>query len=91
MPDDSLRALTRALEDLAATGFVMGAEWEAVHDICAAREGEKPYDAAHAFCHRIEGDEWNAGYWYRRAEKPVQKGSFEEEYAGLRADIAAMQ
>ncbi|AMM83841.1 hypothetical protein [Martelella sp. AD-3] len=91
MSSNQLAALDAALESLAEAGFVVGPEWEAVHEICQAHEGEMPYDAAHALCHRIEGDTWNAGYWYRRAKNPVQSGGFAEEYAGLKAEIAALR
>jgi hypothetical protein len=33
----------------------------------------------HAYLHRKEGVEWNASYWYRRAQKPVSHLSFAEE------------
>ncbi|TNB47892.1 hypothetical protein FF124_09895 [Martelella lutilitoris] len=91
MSSNQLTDLETALESLAGAGFVIGPEWEAVHEICQAHEGEMPYDAAHALCHRIEGDTWNAGYWYRRAKKTVPQGSFADEYAGLKAEIAVMR
>ena len=34
----------------------------------------------HAYLHRKEGDLANAGYWYRRAKKPVYKGTLDEEW-----------
>ena len=34
----------------------------------------------HAYLHRVEGDEGNAGYWYHRAGKPFSKLSLEEEW-----------
>ena len=33
----------------------------------------------HAYLHRKEGDKWNAGYWYRRANREYPKISLEEE------------
>jgi hypothetical protein len=29
--------------------------------------------------HRVEGDEANAGYWYRRAGRPPSRAPFNEE------------
>ncbi len=57
-------------------------EWEKAHQIAQDMEGA---DGAwlHAFLHRDEGDEWNAGYWYRRAGKPFFSGSIEEEWEKL--------
>lgn len=33
----------------------------------------------HAYLHRKEGDEFNAGYWYRRANKAFPEISLKEE------------
>ena len=84
----ALNALDSALTRLSDAGFRMGPQWEAVHELCQQHEGETLFDAAHALCHRIEGDNGNARYWYRRAGKPIATGSFTEECAALRADIA---
>lgn len=81
-------ALCEAFDRLAAAGFVMGAEWEAVHNLCQAHEGEQAFDWGHALCHRIEGDDWNAGYWYRRAGRPVAGGSFAEEWVAMSASLS---
>ena len=45
---------------------------------CRTRPGA---DAAwvHAWLHRVEGDEANAGTWYRRAGRPAARGSLEAE------------
>ena len=34
----------------------------------------------HALLHRIEGDEWNANYWYRQAGRKPYSGDFEQEW-----------
>lgn len=34
----------------------------------------------HAFLHRVEGDESNAGYWYRIAGRPHYNGSLSSEW-----------
>ncbi len=56
--------------------------WDKSHELIQDIESE---DAAwiHAYLHRKEGDQWNAGYWYRRASKPVFQGSLEEEWQQL--------
>jgi hypothetical protein len=57
--------------------------WDAAHELVQAREGEQACDWIHAYLHRQEGDLTNAGYWYRRAKKPVPNGSLEEEWAEI--------
>ncbi|MGZ2456755.1 hypothetical protein ACVINH_001781 [Rhizobium anhuiense] len=58
MPNKDLARLIEAADRLAAGGFTMGADWQAVHEICQRHEGEQPFDWGHALCHRIEGDDW---------------------------------
>lgn len=57
--------------------------WEAAHEIAQSKEGTKNYDRIHAYLHRVEGDTWNAGYWYRRAGAEVFKGSVKDEWEAL--------
>lgn len=57
-------------------------DWEAAHDIAQdihTRDGAW----LHAYLHRKEGDQWNAGYWYRQAGKPVHSGTLEQEWEEL--------
>ena len=37
----------------------------------------------HAYLHRKEGDASNAAYWYRRAGKPVARGTLDEEWTEI--------
>lgn len=37
----------------------------------------------HAYLHRKEGDLANAGYWYRRARRPVAGGSLDAEWEAI--------
>lgn len=62
-PPEGLPALLVALW-LEAKG-----EWHRAHELAQADSGT---DAAwvHAYLHRVEGDEANAGYWYTRAGRP---------------------
>jgi hypothetical protein len=57
-------------------------DWKRAHEIVQDEEGA---DAAwvHAYLHRKEGDLSNAGYWYRRAAKPVAKVSLEDEWEAI--------
>ena len=64
---------------LAALWWAGKGDWDAAHRIAQDEDGP---DAAwiHAYLHRVEGDLGNAGYWYRRAGKPVASGSLEAEW-----------
>jgi hypothetical protein len=61
-------------------------DWQRAHAIV---QDEDDTDNAwiHAYLHRKEGDLSNAGYWYRRAGKPVCKASLDEEWAQLAAHM----
>lgn len=58
-------------------------DWESAHEIAQSAEGTREYDRIHAYLHRKEGDQWNAGYWYRRAGAPMPLGSLEAEWEQL--------
>lgn len=42
----------------------------------------------HAYLHRVEGDAFNAEYWYNRAARPVCTTSLVAERAMLREELA---
>lgn len=61
-------------------------DWEASHDI--AQEMHNDLGGwIHAYLHRKEGDEFNAGYWYRRAGRPFPIYSLEEEHREIFEDL----
>jgi hypothetical protein len=41
----------------------------------------------HAYLHRKEGDLSNAGYWYRRATRPVASGPLDAEWDRIAAEL----
>lgn len=55
-------------------------DWNAAHEIAQGREGVREYDRLHAYLHRVEGDEWNAGYWYRKAGESYPEMGLKEEW-----------
>ena len=61
-------------------------DWVGAHELAQADETELGA-WMHAHLHRIEGDEGNAGYWYRRAGRRPFDGSIEEEREALRAAL----
>jgi hypothetical protein len=57
-------------------------DWDQAH--AAAQAGVGREGAwVHAYLHRKEGDLGNAGYWYRRAGKPVATGSLSAEWESI--------
>jgi LPS sulfotransferase NodH len=58
-------------------------KWEAAHEIAQSHEGHADFDRIHALLHRIEGDEWNAKYWYKRSGIPYPYITIDDELALL--------
>ena len=57
-------------------------DWNAAHETAQAEEfGNCAW--VHAYLHRKEGDEGNAGYWYQRAEQPVARDTLEAEWTRI--------
>lgn len=67
---------------LAALWHAARDEWDSAHGIA---QDDNSADGAwvHAYLHRVEGDEGNAGYWYRRAGKPHCESSLESEWTEI--------
>ncbi len=79
-PPSGLAPLARALWLAARGKGAVNDDWHAAHAI--AQDDPSPEGSwVHAHLHRIEGDLGNAGYWYRRAEKPVCAAPLEAEWA----------
>ena len=45
-------------------------DWEHAHEL-AQSANTVDYCLIHAYLHRKEGDQWNAGYWYNRANQTL--------------------
>ena len=54
-------------------------DWHKAHR-CAQAETNEKGAWAHAYLHRVEGDQMNAGGWYKRAGKTPSAGSLETEW-----------
>ena len=64
---------------LAGLWWAAKGDWDQAHRL--VQDDPSPEAAwVHAYLHRVEGDVGNAGYWYRRAGKPVAKMSLEAEW-----------
>jgi hypothetical protein len=57
-------------------------DWKASHAITQV-QGDGDVDWVHAYLHREEGDLNNAGYWYRRAGKPIATQPLAEEWDAI--------
>ena len=66
--------------DLAIAG-----KWDEAHRVAQAAEDDRDYCWLHACLHKIEGDESNSRYWYRRS------GHSYEEYADPKAELGALK
>lgn len=80
--------ITQALDLLKAGDFAVGLQWQRAHDLCQGHEGEADFDWIHALVHRIEGDDANAAYWYRRAGRARHAGTVAQEWETMRLALA---
>lgn len=74
---------------LAALWHAAKGDWDAAHKLAQMDEGEPDHDWVHAYLHRVEGDLGNAGYWYRRAKKPVATGALDDEWTQIAEALLA--
>lgn len=79
-----MKAELRQAIDAAVAG-----DWDAAHGIVQQFEGDATASWIHAVLHKIEGDQGNSMYWYRRAGK-VEHASDEPkaELTRIRAQLA---
>ncbi len=64
--------------------------WEASHDI--AQEMHNTMGSwIHAYLHRREGDEFNAGYWYRQAGRPFPNTTLAAEHQEMVESVISNQ
>lgn len=61
-------------------------DWNAAHELV---QDLVTAEAAwvHAYLHRVEGDDWNAEYWYNRAVRPVCATSLSAEWNVLYQEL----
>jgi hypothetical protein len=57
-------------------------DWGKAHE-CAQAQNDQAGAWVHAYLHRKEGDNSNAGYWYRRAGKSPATVSLDAEWASI--------
>ena len=81
-PPDGLSPALMALWHLAR------GEWDSAHGH-AQSDGSRDGAWVHAHLHRVEGDLANAGYWYRRADRPPCEASLDDEWEEIAAALLA--
>lgn len=52
--------------------------WNKAHSL-VDQLSDKFASRVHAYLHRVEGDQWNANYWYTKAGEPMPAISLHEE------------
>jgi hypothetical protein len=53
--------------------------WDEAHQLAQSQRDQVGY-WVHAHLHRVEGDDANAGYWYRRSGKPHSSAPLQSEW-----------
>ncbi len=74
--DRDLEHLPPLLRALAA---LRRGDWDMAHNI-ADHIGGTDGDWLHAHLHRVEGDLWNANYWYSRSGRKMTGNTIQEEW-----------
>ncbi len=75
-PPDTLLPLLKSL------WWDKNGDWDRAHRIVQdipSNDGSR----VHAYLHRVEGDKWNANYWYKRAGVPYSNLSLHDEWESL--------
>jgi hypothetical protein len=74
---------------LHAIDLAIAGEWNAAHQIVQQYEADTMAAWIHAVLHKIEGDQDNSRYWYRRAGKPEHfSDEPKAELAEIRKEVA---
>ncbi|MBI1364787.1 MAG: hypothetical protein GC153_02355 [Alphaproteobacteria bacterium] len=68
-----------------AVDLALAGEWDGAHKIVQQDESGEAACWIHAVLHKIEGDETNSRYWYRRT------GRAYEDYPDAKAELAAIK
>ena len=72
-------------ELIRAVELAVAGDWHGAHKIVQAHEDDATACWVHAVLHKIEGDESNSRYWYRRTAQTY------EAYGDPRSELAAIK
>jgi hypothetical protein len=67
---------------VAALWWAAKGDWDKAHGI-VMKEDSRDAAWVHAYLHRVEGDESNAGYWYRQARRAAASGPLDAEWDAI--------
>jgi hypothetical protein len=86
------RSLSNAVPPKTVSAALQGLWWAGKGDWDKAHRlimDEHSREAAwvHAYLHRVEGDDGNAGYWYRQAQRKPATGPHEAEWEAMVAAL----
>lgn len=70
-----------------AMALIKDNQWSKAHDLIESMDTQMA-SHIHAYLHRIEGDKWNADYWYKRAGTLRPDCSLSEEWSQISSLIA---
>ena len=68
-----------------AVDLALSGDWHGAHKIVQEHENDATACWIHAVLHKIEGDEGNSRYWYRRTAHAY------DAYADARAELEAIK
>ena len=71
---------------LEALWYEAKGDWHLAHRL-AQSQNDAMGAWVHAYVHRREGDDANAGHWYRRAGKPASKAPLQAEWDEIAAAL----
>lgn len=71
---------------LNAVDAALAGDWHGAHDIVQQDELDPVGCWIHAVLHKIEGDDWNSRYWYRRTPH-----RYEDWGADARGELLAIR
>jgi hypothetical protein len=71
---------------LDAISYIENGDWDASHQLIQKYHTQIAC-WIHAHLHRIEGDLWNANYWYERAGRKASDHTLEEERNQIKSYI----
>lgn len=67
---------------LQALWWAKKGDWNRAHELAQSHD-DKDASWVHAYLHRVEGDDANASYWYRRAGEPYPEEGLDAEWHAL--------